>query len=108
MATPIWKQAGYASGFQQPQGWAFSAKEKALMFDNEIDWVTRLGSCLTAVRREAQRKFPSTYTYKAEHKLVTAARLRGRQVFKLKSVFRRCGDCTRERISPHSRGGDID
>ena len=40
------------------------------MFDNEIDWVTRLESCMSAVRRTGQQqKFPRAYTYKAEHKL---------------------------------------
>jgi len=38
------------------------------MFDNEIDWVTRLE--MLRVRREAhkQKKIPSTFEYKAEHK----------------------------------------
>ena len=42
------------------------------MFDNEIDWVTRLERLLATVRREAagseRAEIPSTYTYKAEHK----------------------------------------
>jgi hypothetical protein len=39
------------------------------MFDNEIDWVTQLESCVSAVRRTGQQqKFPRAYTYKAEHK----------------------------------------
>ncbi len=39
------------------------------MFDNEIDWVTRL-EC-SRVRREAceAAQDPRAYTYKAEHKL---------------------------------------
>ena len=39
------------------------------MFDNEIDWVTRL-EC-SSVRREACEgaQDPRAYTYKAEHKL---------------------------------------
>ena len=70
--TPIWKQArqflNCGGRFQQPQGWAFSAKEKAWMFDNEIDWVTRLE--MLPVRREARerRKILNTFEYKAEHK----------------------------------------
>ena len=39
------------------------------MFDNEIDWVTRLEIRLSAVRHAFGRKFPGAYTYKAEHKL---------------------------------------
>ena len=37
------------------------------MFDNEIDWVTRLE--MPQIRREARkwRKIPSTFEYKAEH-----------------------------------------
>jgi hypothetical protein len=38
------------------------------MFDNEIDWVTRLE--MPQVRREAheRRKILNTFEYKAEHK----------------------------------------
>ena len=41
------------------------------MFDNEIDWVMRLE--MLQVRREArkQKKIPSTFEYKAEHKHVS-------------------------------------
>ena len=42
--------------FHQPQGWPFSAKERVWMFDNEIDWVTRLECCESAVRRAKRRK----------------------------------------------------
>ena len=43
--TATWKQAArrkqsWAAGFQEPQGSALPAKGRALMFDNEIDWVT--------------------------------------------------------------------
>jgi hypothetical protein len=47
----IWKQvvSVFLGGFRQvsqPQGWSSSAKEEDLMFDNEIDWVTRLEALL--------------------------------------------------------------
>ena len=53
--------------FQQPQGWPSSVNEGVWMFDNEIDWVTRLE--MLQARREArkQRKIPNTFEYKAEH-----------------------------------------
>ena len=53
------------------------------MFDNEIDWVMRLE--MLWVRREAreQRKIPSTFEYKAEHKQLSCKQeLQFRQVFK--------------------------
>ena len=48
-------------------------KEEAWMFDNEIDWVTRL-EC-SSVRREAHEvtKDPDTFKYKAEHMRVSAS-----------------------------------
>jgi hypothetical protein len=54
--------------FQQPQGWILSAKERVRMFDNEIDWVTRLECSVSAVRRTGWQQDPRAYTYKAEHK----------------------------------------
>jgi hypothetical protein len=56
-----------AGRFQQPQGWPTSANEVVWMFDNEIDWVTRLE--MPQVRREARerRKILNTFEYKAEH-----------------------------------------
>jgi len=45
------------------------------MFDNEIDWVTRLES--HSVRREAQAmagKIPGANEYKAEHKQYIASK----------------------------------
>jgi hypothetical protein len=60
----IWKQAGALKSdsgrFQRPQGRAFSI-ERALMFDNEIDWVTHLVCWL--IRREAheQRKISNVF-----------------------------------------------
>jgi hypothetical protein len=67
--TPIWKQAGNKLDRQvsAASGLAFPKKREGLMFDNEIDWVTRLESRQSAVRRTRQRKFSNTYTYKAEH-----------------------------------------
>ena len=68
------------------------------MFDNEIDWVTRLKSRQSAVRRTRQRKFSNTYTYKAEHKHELGQVTDSGEMFKImKSVFRRCGDLARER-----------
>ena len=43
------------------------------MFDNEIDWVTRLECRLTAVRRIEWQKTPNTFIYKAEHMRVSAS-----------------------------------
>ena len=59
---PDWRLLGLGRGFNleagrfrlsrrfwqvsQPQGWSSSAKEEDLMFDNEIDWVTRLEALL--------------------------------------------------------------
>jgi hypothetical protein len=73
------------------------------MFDNEIDWVTRLE--MLSVRREArqQRSIPSTFEYKAEHKQLSSSEssISGKCSSK-KSVFRRSGDCARERARPVS------
>jgi len=44
---------GWANGFHEPQGSASSLKEEALMFDNEIDWVTQLE--LRLKHREADK-----------------------------------------------------
>jgi hypothetical protein len=51
--TPIWKQAGNKLDRQvsAASGLAFPKKREGLMFDNEIDWVTRLES--RQIRREA-------------------------------------------------------
>ena len=70
------------------------------MFDNEIDWVTRLER--RSGRREAQgmAKTPDTLIYKAEH---MRSRLAGSgKCSSKKSVFRRYGYFARERISPVS------
>ncbi len=77
----------WSGRFQRPQGRPFSTKSKAWMFDNEIDWVMRLGMLL--IRREAreQRKIPSTFEYKAEHKQLSYANNSGKCSSK-KSVFR--------------------
>ena len=76
------------SRFHQPQGWPFSAKERVWMFDNEIDWVTRLECCEPAVRRAERRKIrerihtrPSTSN---ESAMIQAS------VQSKKSVFRSC------------------
>ena len=45
--------------------------ETAWMFDNEIDWVTRLECRLTAVRRMEWQETPNTFIYKAEHMRVS-------------------------------------
>ena len=59
--------------FHEPQGSASSQKkEEATMFDNEIDWVTRLEGRLTAVRRREWQMTPNTFIYKAEHMRVSA------------------------------------
>jgi hypothetical protein len=43
------------------------------MFDNEIDWVTRLE--MLPARREARQatKIPNTFEYKAEHKQLSSS-----------------------------------
>ena len=41
---------------------------KVWMFDNEIDWVTRLECDPAAVRRKGERNTPNMFKYKAEHK----------------------------------------
>jgi hypothetical protein len=69
--TAIQKQAGRKSGgFQEPEGSAASTKEAAMMFDNEIDWVTHW-KCLSlsAVRRAGGAQDSDDVNYKAEHKL---------------------------------------
>ena len=62
------------------------------MFDNEIDWVTRLE--MLPARREARQatKIPNTFEYKAEHKQLSYANNSGKCSSK-KSVFRRFGNC---------------
>jgi len=57
------------------------------MFDNEIDWVTRLE--MPRARREARqrKKIPSTFEYKAEHKQLSHVNGSGKCSSK-KSVFR--------------------
>jgi hypothetical protein len=71
----IWKQAepvprdGLA-GFNSLRAGPLRRKKRAWMFDNEIDWVTRLEKCCF-VRREARgaaQYFLNTFEYKAEHK----------------------------------------
>ena len=104
MVTSIWKQAALSSDwrgrFQQPQGWPASAKDAGLMFDNEIDWVTRLeNAALSAVRRaRAAQDFLNTFEYKAEHKQLSYANNSGKCSSK-KSVFR---SATRWRVSATS------
>jgi hypothetical protein len=53
--TPIWKQAGSKLSRQvsAASGLALPKKREGLMFDNEIDWVTRLES--RQIRREARK-----------------------------------------------------
>ncbi len=58
------------------------------MFDNEIDWVTRLeNAVLSAVRRAGGARFLNTFEYKAEHKQLSYANNSGKCSSK-KSVFR--------------------
>ena len=38
------------------------------MFDNEIDWATRLEMLEPRREARAERKIPNTFEYKAEHK----------------------------------------
>src|SRR5579863_2724536 len=101
--------------FHTASGRAFPQEEKAWMFDNEIDWVKRIGSAsrrqVAAVRRPPGDGAGSN-----------GARIQGRaQAIKpraspeqsggsglgkcssKKSVFRRCGDCACECARPLSR-----
>jgi hypothetical protein len=67
------------------------------MFDNEIDWVTRLE--IPRARREARqrKKIPSTFEYKAEHKqLIFSESWSSGKCSSKKSVFR---SVTRMRVS---------
>ena len=58
-----------AAGFISLRAGLARRKSEVLMFDNEIDWVTQLESCMSAERRTGQQQtFPRAYTYKAEHK----------------------------------------
>jgi hypothetical protein len=72
------------------------------MFDNEIDWVTSLESDSAAARRRGACKTPSVLnTRPSTCKELLQVSDSGKCSSK-KSVFRRIGDCTRERARPIS------
>jgi len=68
--TPIWEQAGNSGRFPTAPGRAVSIKNETVwMFDNEIDWVMRIGhlSLVLAAEEAAGRTTVLMTQYKAEH-----------------------------------------